>query len=45
MRASRGPLSLFDYGPGIDALRSECLAETGLAAPIQPVWNQLEAAE
>ena len=45
VRAERGELSLFDYGPGIDALRAGCLAETGLPAPIQPVWHQLEAAE
>ena len=44
-RRQRGPLPLFNYGPGIDALRANCLAETGLPAPIQPVWAQLEAAE
>jgi N-methylhydantoinase B len=43
--ASRGELPLFDYGPSIDALRANCLAETGLPAPIQPVWNLREAAE
>ena len=45
IRRQRGPLPLFNYGPGIDALRANCLAETGLPAPIQPVWAQLEAAE
>ena len=45
MTASRGELPLFDYGPSIDALRANCLAETGLPAPIQPVWNLREAAE
>ena len=45
MRAGRGPLPLFDYGPGIDALRANCQAETGLPAPVQPVWPMLEAAE
>jgi N-methylhydantoinase B len=45
MKASRGALSLFNYGPGIDALRASCEAETGLAAPIQPVWQTAEAAE
>jgi hypothetical protein len=29
----------------IDALRANCLAETGLPAPIQPVWTLREAAE
>jgi N-methylhydantoinase B len=43
--ASRGELPLFDYGPDIDTLRANCLAETGLPAPIQPVWNLREAAE
>ena len=45
MRATRPPLELFNYGPGIDALRSNCVAETGLEAPIQPVWMHAEAAE
>jgi N-methylhydantoinase B len=45
LRAGRGELPLFNYGPGIDALRSACESETGLAAPIQPVWPHLEAAE
>jgi N-methylhydantoinase B len=38
MRAGRGELPLFDYGPGIDVLRANCEAETGLPAPIQPRW-------
>ncbi|KUO56890.1 MAG: 5-oxoprolinase [Sphingomonadales bacterium BRH_c3] len=38
IRAGRGELPLFDYGPGIDKLRESCEAETGLPAPIQPVW-------
>jgi N-methylhydantoinase B len=45
IRASRPALALFDYGPGIDALRANCLAETGLPAPRQPVWAFAEAAE
>ncbi|WP_219893582.1 hydantoinase B/oxoprolinase family protein [Aquisediminimonas profunda] len=45
MRAGRGALPLFDYGPGVEALRSACEAETGLAAPVQPVWAMAEAAE
>ncbi len=38
LRADRGELPLFDYGPGIDVLRANCEAETGLPAPIQPRW-------
>ena len=45
MRAERGDTSLFDFGPGIDTLRANCVAETGLAAPVQPVWQLAEAAE
>jgi N-methylhydantoinase B len=45
MRAKRSDLPLFDYGPGIEVLRANCQAETGLPAPIQPVWPHLEAAE
>jgi N-methylhydantoinase B len=39
MRAQRGPLPLFDFGPDIETLRTNCLAETGLPAPKQPVWR------
>lgn len=45
MRATRPALELFNYGPGIDALRANCVAETGLEAPIQPVWMHAQAAE
>jgi N-methylhydantoinase B len=45
LRSERGELPLFDYGPGIETLRANCEAETGLKAPIQPVWATLEAAE
>jgi len=38
MRAARPETPLFDYGPGIAALRANCLAETGLPAPVQPAW-------
>ena len=40
MKGSRGELSLFDYGPGIDDLRATCEADTGLPAPEQPVWHR-----
>jgi N-methylhydantoinase B len=44
--AERGDLPLFDYGPGIEQLRANCLEETGLPAPIQPRWaNYAIAAE
>ncbi len=45
MRTARGELLLFNAGPGIEVLRANCLAETGLPAPVQPVWQHLEAAE
>lgn len=46
MRSGRGELPLFDYGPGIETLRANCEAETGLPAPIQPRWaNYAIAAE
>jgi N-methylhydantoinase B len=46
IRAGRGHLPLFDYGPGIETLRANCEAETGLPAPIQPRWaNYAIAAE
>ncbi len=39
LRAARPEtLPLFDFGPGLAALRENCLAETGLPAPTQPVW-------
>ncbi|MEP2735913.1 MAG: hydantoinase B/oxoprolinase family protein [Erythrobacter sp.] len=41
----RGELELFDYGPGIETLRANCEAETGLPAPIQPVWHSDEMPE
>lgn len=43
MQAARGPLPLFDYGPGIDALRASCLEQTGLEPPIQPEWHSRHA--
>ncbi|KLI64507.1 hydantoinase B/oxoprolinase family protein [Aurantiacibacter marinus] len=47
--SDRGELPLFDYGPNLDELRANCLAETGLPAPTQPEWanhkHMAEAAE
>ena len=45
LRGARGELPLFNFGPGIDALRANCLAETGLPAPEQPVGRLAMAAE
>jgi N-methylhydantoinase B len=45
MRSVRADLPLFNYGPDIETLRANCLAETGLPAPAQPVWKFAEAAE
>ena len=45
LRQTRGELPLFNYGPGIETLRANCETETGLKAPVQPVWTTLEAAE
>jgi N-methylhydantoinase B len=48
LRAARGnDLPLFDFGPGIEALRKASLAETGLPAPQPPRWREplAEAAE
>jgi N-methylhydantoinase B len=45
LRQERAALSLFNYGPSIEQLRANCEFETGLSAPVQPVWTTLEAAE
>ncbi|RVQ66587.1 hydantoinase B/oxoprolinase family protein [Croceicoccus ponticola] len=42
IKSQRGELPLFDYGPGIDQLRANCEAETGLPAPRQPEWHAWE---
>lgn len=44
MTAARGDLPLFNYGPDIDTLRANCVAETGLPAPRAPVWKPAKAA-
>ncbi len=43
MRASRGDLPLFDYGPNLDDLRASCETQTGLPAPKQPQWKAAAA--
>jgi N-methylhydantoinase B len=45
MRASAPPNALFDHGGTVEELRARCLAETGLPAPVQPVWHVSLAAE
>jgi len=40
MRSDRGAIEIFDFGPGIEALRAACETETGLPAPIQPRWAE-----
>lgn len=37
--------NVFNYGPDIATLRANCLAETGLPAPVQPEWACQVAAE
>lgn len=39
MRSERGEIGLFNFGPSIEELRQTCLEQTGLRAPVQPVWN------
>jgi N-methylhydantoinase B len=47
MRAARGAIEVFDFGPDLDTLRATCEAETGLPAPRPPRWQHAlqEAAE
>jgi N-methylhydantoinase B len=39
MRQARGSIAVFDFGPDLETLRANCLAETGLSAPIAPQWT------
>ncbi len=43
MAASRPALDVFDFGPSIEDLRAGCKADTGLDAPVQPVWRRRPA--
>ena len=38
MRRERSPLGIFNRGPDIETLRATCVAQTGLPAPVAPVW-------
>jgi N-methylhydantoinase B len=44
MRKERGDAPLFDYGPDLARLRENCLAETGLPAPVAPQWMAYQVA-
>jgi N-methylhydantoinase B len=44
LRAERGAVQVFDFGPPIETLRKKCEAETGLPAPVQPQWTHLAIA-
>lgn len=39
MRRERGSGRIFNFGPSIEELRQHCKQETGLDAPVQPVWR------
>jgi N-methylhydantoinase B len=45
LRTERGAIGVFDFGPDIETLRANCLAETGLPAPTAPKWATVEFAE
>lgn len=44
MRQNRPPLPLFNFGPGQEDLRANCMAETGLKPPTPPVWGKHQQA-
>ncbi len=44
IKSSRAPITIFNRGPDIETLRATCLAETGLPAPVAPVWPGLATA-
>ena len=44
MKAERPALEVFNFGPGLDALRENCEAETSLPAPKQPQWKRASTA-
>ena len=41
MRVERPALTVFNRGPDIETLRATCLEQTGLPAPVAPVWPGL----
>ncbi len=40
MKEKRGKIEIFNFGPSIDELRATCMEDTGLPAPVKPVWRQ-----
>ena len=40
VRAQRNDIPVFNRGPSIEVLRAGCLAQTGLPAPVPPVWRK-----
>jgi N-methylhydantoinase B len=44
MGDERGAVRIFDRGDDIETLRENCLAQTGLPAPVAPIWNAAIAA-
>ncbi len=43
IEAERPPIEIFDFGPDIETLRTNCMEETGLPAPVQPTWKNTAA--
>jgi len=41
LRDQRGEPPLFDRGGTVDELKARCLEDTGLPAPVTPVWDRL----
>ena len=39
LREARGDVGVFNFGPGIEEIRSSCKADTGLEPPEQPVFR------
>jgi N-methylhydantoinase B len=39
MRSERDEITTFNFGPGIEEIRSTCKEETGLDAPVKPVFR------
>ena len=44
LRAERGAVQVFDFGPSLETLRERCEADTGLPAPVRPRWTNLAIA-
>ena len=44
MALARPPIADFDFGPPIAELKANCLAETGLEPPVEPVLSRIATA-